>query len=179
MKWKQQSGQFRLAPANRLPLSSLNPSYLVREARPTLDRPTHYRHTQCPTASHVAALAESMKCTGKRELNLNRCLRENWVKFKALRSNVLGGFSPNDHFVSYQERIKVIYGRQIVSRLNQWMSHKLQQLTVYAHIFSDRKWENYDFNWLLASSCLKIQMEAGMFAEFSPALTRQITANLD
>lgn len=97
-----------------------------------------------------------------KSLSLTPC--GNWVKFKAPRSNAFWELFPNDHFASYQERIKVIYGRQIASLLSQWMSHKLQQLTVYVHIFSDRKWENYDFNWLLASSCLKILVEAGMYA---------------
>lgn len=65
MKWKQQSGQFRLAQANRLPLSSLNLIYLVQEAKRPPGHLIRCRHTQCHTTSHVAELAESMKFTGK------------------------------------------------------------------------------------------------------------------
>lgn len=67
MKWKQQSGQFRLAQANRLPLSSLNPIYLAREANQRPGLLIRCRHTQCHTTSHVAVLVESTKFIGKRE----------------------------------------------------------------------------------------------------------------
>lgn len=65
MKWKQQSGQFRLAPASRLPLSSLKTIYLAHEVRRPLGRHTLYRHTQCRTVSSVAELVESMKFIGE------------------------------------------------------------------------------------------------------------------
>lgn len=66
MRWKQQSGQFRLAPANRLPLSSPSPIYLVHEVKPMLGRHIHCHHTQCHTAvSLVVELGESMKFIGK------------------------------------------------------------------------------------------------------------------
>lgn len=65
MKWKQQSGQFRLAPANRLPLSSPSPIYLVLEAKQLLAHRIRYHQTQCHTISHVAVLVESMKFIGR------------------------------------------------------------------------------------------------------------------
>lgn len=97
MKWKQQSGQFRWARANRLHLSSPKPIYLVPEAKQLLGQRIHCRHIQCHTVSHVAVLAESMKFIGRlsnfqpgtrieistRHFKRNKCekLRESLWKF--------------------------------------------------------------------------------------------------
>jgi hypothetical protein len=71
MKWKQQSGQYRLARANKA-RNSLNQTYHLvhvvdKQQRPVLR--TSYHHTQCHTVSR-----ELMKFIG--ELFVNSSLEE-------------------------------------------------------------------------------------------------------